>query len=670
MMTAAFTVTEAEIERLATPESYHRGHQYYTEGRVQRVVRRGDRIEAEVSGSQWDPYLVTIPTAPGGADEADCTCPYSSDGICKHVVAVLLTCLHEPDRIAERPPLADLLASLDRDQLLALVLALVARYPSVVEYADEQATALGAAAANPPAVAVAGAPPAPAAPTALPASPRPPPPAVKPADVQRQVRSAVHSLHRLRSSEAYWAVGGVVQEVRRIAEQARPHLDAGDVRGALAILEAATEAYLDEWEQLDDSNGEASGLFDDLDLLWAEALLSGELTAAERQGWNARFAAWQKDVEDYGVDDAFAGAQTAAEEGWDAPELQRMLRGEVVGPPASSAAAEVVEWDDAAADNDLDEYWDEDDDDDLGVVSADDSEPWYTRDLMGVRLAVLERQGRKEEYLNLARAIGRHTAYTTMLGRLGRIGEAVDYAIAHLTRPRQAETLAQALAAQGAAAEALRVAEHGLTLGAPPARIGPGGYTGTARDWGLAYERAALARWLRDQAAAQGQPERALEAALIAVRAQPSLEDYLAAQALAGDRWSALRENLLAGLRRGDSFTVAERVAILLHEGLVEDAIHAVDAQYTSHVVLEQVADAAIASHPDWVMRRAREQADGIVEAGKAQYYDSATAWIRRMRDAARAAGREDEWRAYVDDLLARHARKYKLVPMLKGLLP
>src|SRR5688572_924306 len=141
MMMAQFTVTESEIERLATPESYARGHQYFAAGHVQRIVRRGDRIEAEVTGSQWDPYLVTIPDTPSGAEEADCSCPYSWDGICKHIVAVLLTLLHEPERIGERPPLMELLASLDRGGLQALVLALVERYPVTVEYVDAQATA-------------------------------------------------------------------------------------------------------------------------------------------------------------------------------------------------------------------------------------------------------------------------------------------------------------------------------------------------------------------------------------------------------------------------------------------------------------------------------------------------------------------------------------------------
>jgi hypothetical protein len=37
--------------------------------------------------------------------------------------------------------------------------------------------------------------------------------------VRRQVRSLLHSLDRMRRSEAYWHVGAVANEVRRLLEQ-------------------------------------------------------------------------------------------------------------------------------------------------------------------------------------------------------------------------------------------------------------------------------------------------------------------------------------------------------------------------------------------------------------------------------------------------------------------
>src|SRR5438128_9461858 len=91
-----------------------------------------------------------------------------------------------------------------------------------------------------------------------------PPIAVDTKAVRRQVRSIIHSLDRMRSSEAYWHIGAVVNEVGQVLEQAWALIREDDGRNALILLEALTEAYLAEWEDLDDSDGEASGFFSDL----------------------------------------------------------------------------------------------------------------------------------------------------------------------------------------------------------------------------------------------------------------------------------------------------------------------------------------------------------------------------------------------------------------------
>ena len=57
---------------------------------------------------------------------------------------------------------------------------------------------------------------------------------------------------------------GDVQSVRQVAEQARPFIDAGDGRSALAILQGVTEAYIADWYNLDDSDGELGAYFEGL----------------------------------------------------------------------------------------------------------------------------------------------------------------------------------------------------------------------------------------------------------------------------------------------------------------------------------------------------------------------------------------------------------------------
>ena len=55
-------------------------------------------------------------------------------------------------------------------------------------------------------------------------------------------------------------------------------------------------------------------------------------------------------------------------------------------------------------------------------------------------------------------------------------------------------------------------------------------------------------------------------------------------------------------------------------------------------------------------------------ERGKAKYYHHAARWLGKAASAYRQAGRESEWRAYLCQLVDRHRRKYKLVPMPEAL--
>jgi hypothetical protein len=68
----------------------------------------------------------------------------------------------------------------------------------------------------------------------------------------------------MSSSEAYWQIGAVVESVQNIVDQAWAMIKTDNGRDALIVLEAVTEEYLNEWVNLDDSDGEASGLFSGL----------------------------------------------------------------------------------------------------------------------------------------------------------------------------------------------------------------------------------------------------------------------------------------------------------------------------------------------------------------------------------------------------------------------
>ncbi|GAB4424785.1 MAG: hypothetical protein OHK0015_03980 [Chloroflexi bacterium OHK40] len=239
---------------------------------------------------------------------------------------------------------------------------------------------------------------------------------------------------------------------------------------------------------------------------------------------------------------------------------------------------------------------------------------------------------------------------------VGRVDEAVALGREQLSSAEEALELAQALRERGEPAHALAVGEHGLSLGEDAPSIA-----------GQEQVRARLAAWLVDLAAGHGRIDLALRAGAEALRVAPELALYLRLAELAGADWPELRERLLAALRASKSWMVAGRIDILLHEGLIDDAIAAL-GQHPSGNDLARVMDAALATRPDWVIAAATARAAGIIDAGKAQYYDSAIDWLRRARAAYQATGRQPEWQAYLQGLRAQHGRKYKLMGLLDQL--
>ena len=171
-------------------------------------------------------------------------------GWCKHIVALLLTCIHEPEKIVERPTLEEVLSDLDRDQLHGLLLKLAERNLALVDSIESEVSILRSRSTQSDGHQVR---------TRVLATPR-----WDKRFIRRRVRSILHSLDHMRPSEAYWHVGRVVEQLDEVADEAWSLIEAGDGRSALETLEAVTEEYMAGWQTLDDSEGEAGSFFYDL----------------------------------------------------------------------------------------------------------------------------------------------------------------------------------------------------------------------------------------------------------------------------------------------------------------------------------------------------------------------------------------------------------------------
>lgn len=135
---------------------------------------------------------------------------------------------------------------------------------------------------------------------------------------------------------------------------------------------------------------------------------------------------------------------------------------------------------------------------------------------------------------------------------------------------------------------------------------------------------------------------------------------------LAGDRWSEWQPRLMATVRQ---YPLPDAlVDVLLYEGQVADAIAVADRKAGNYRLLEKVADAAIATHPDWVIRVSQNEVEGLINRVQSKYYAAAVRWLEKARAAYRAAGREAEWQVYLADLRQHHSRKRTLMGMLEGM--
>ena len=602
-MTTLPTYTEADLRATVGADIFARGRDYYENGMVEALVQRGDTLYASVAGSDDEPYQVTVRFADNQIADAECTCPYDWGGWCKHIVAALLAARKEPDSIEQRAPLPELLAPLTREQLLALVVELAVQQPvwltTVESWIAQQALTSTIAAGTVATIS---------------ANTQQKPPATAPLDakaVQKQVRSALRGVSRVEVADQMLA-------------QVETMLAAGEGRNALTLLDALTDEFIgslpdpderygyDNYDS-DEGDDESYGWLEAVGAVWAEVILSVDLSQDEADELRDSFAGWAEAAEEQGFDPSFHIAELALTYGWDYAPLQRAMQGEIT---------ELGAWEDEA--------------------------PLGADELAVARLKVLARQGRTDAYLNLALAEGQHYAYVLMLADLGRVAEAVQEGKQALTQTQELLTLAQKLSQQGATDAAIEIADHALAHGQG--------------------EQASVASWLRDLHISHGDLGRALPAAITALAAAPKVAEYQQLKQLAGADWPTVRVQALAALQGKRSyFSNLERAQIFLSEAMWDEAIAAVDGDYASPEI-HQLMPQLYGPRPDWVIRRAGQYGEAIMNAGKADRYSNAVSWLAHVKEAYTSAGRQAEWKAYLAKIRETHQRKYKLMGLLKGL--
>lgn len=404
--------TENTIRYNTTPKSLERGEAYYLNDVVDAITLRGNILQAKVEGSESQPYRVRIGFENQGFTELTCTCAYSMDGWCKHVVATLLVCLRQPQKIAERPTLEHLLDRLNHQQTQLLLQNLVAEQPELIDRIDSHITRIAGTTPSQQPSKVSS-----EQPSKVPSTT-----SINTTPYRTQVRQILRD--GVRYLEDGCEEDMIESDILDLIAEAQEFSQNDDANNALAILQSITETCIENWDDVADYGIDGDEIVMALDEAWTEAILCAEFTEKKQIELQENLINWQEEW-----DANFGMSLEALRQGWDYPPLQLVLQGNI---------SERGAWEGEAPD--------------------------YADDLALIRLQILDRQKRHKEYLYLAEAEGETQQYLVMLASLGQISEALSAAKTQMTSVEQAKALAFEMWKQGSKNQALEIAQIGFSL--------------------------------------------------------------------------------------------------------------------------------------------------------------------------------------------------------------
>lgn len=392
-------------------------------------------------------------------------------------------------------------------------------------------------------------------------------------------------------------------DLEDVLESATKFLDAGDAEGALIILRVLLEETLEDYDDGMDYNGDVAGFIQDLGTPMAEAILSLDLDSKSRTALQESIEEMLDDLDETIEKSDLEIILVVLEHGWD----------ELPDPES--------QWD---------EYEEED---------------WMVFDeLQKTRLNVLKRQGREDEYLQLAEKADPQS-YVLELLQLGQVDEAIKSS-QKLKYDSEMFSVAQQLREAGRLDEAIALAERGLDL-----------------KGNSAHE---LATWLAPLEESQGRQEMALLAYRAAFDADPAVELYRHIKRLADLNWENIRPALLKMTRQTYSSDVL--VDIHLEESEWDAAIKIAEKDFGSYRLLEKVADAVISHRPDWVICISIKKAESLIAETRSKLYLIAAEWLARAKKVYLNKGQSAEWKAYINKLRVVYAKRPALQKAIEKL--
>ena len=622
-----------DVARQTDSGSFSRGKTYFRGRRIYNGVRRSATLRARCRGSSGGPYHVEATLATSDQPVKNNPIAYSCDcprgGFCKHVVALLLTWIDNPDAFEVRPPIAEMLAGKSSEDLIGMIELFLKVNPDL-----EKLLELPVPIKSPPSDAP-----------------------IDEAAIRRQIAAALqeagenddydeyHGYGRGGRYDEYYGYDEEADEagtraaaaLEPLIARAEAHVASGFWRNAFLLAATLAEDLAPELDTFDDENGELDEVVIRADAALASCLdaqaglpAEARLTHKERGRLiGALLTVWGHDLEGR-LDLSQAGTAAIGRSG--TQEEQQAVADRV---------RSVLK----------------------GATGNSSQDSWLKRSAIGF-LSLLKGDAglSDEELLTEYRNAELWDESAALLIEMGRVDEAVHLASRHLP------------ATTGLLPFANRLIETG-----DPKRIAQAISLVDDRLWEREGQHLpddqALRQWLEARYAEHGHPEKALELAKGRFKATPNQVTYSAVKSIAlrpdqpGDPWPELRPTLLSALEKQGSWI--DLIEIHLEDGEVGKAIAAVKEgdkpqkskpgmfgyhwTASSHGYDVKVAAVAEADFPDFAIGVYRKRAEAEIAARQRQAYQRAAGYLVRVMRTLEAHGRGEEWTALIAEIRERN---------------
>ncbi len=123
-------INEELISRHADSQSFERGKKYFVNDAIVEPYKQENLLGGCCRGSRHELYKVEVLLVEKDIRKATCTCPRGD--FCKHIVALLLTYMHEPEEFFDLKELGNKLANTGKEELIKLIMEMIRRNNSLM----------------------------------------------------------------------------------------------------------------------------------------------------------------------------------------------------------------------------------------------------------------------------------------------------------------------------------------------------------------------------------------------------------------------------------------------------------------------------------------------------------------------------------------------------------